>query len=159
MWHSTKYIFVSIIIICIIVTSIIYNIGKNSNIESKNDFESYVKAVEFINSDKSDQATFPLEILEKKYPDNPFILRTLGEAYASTEDNELGLSYFKSSLDLAPTFQLNANFMFEYGQILYLNGEYYKAEFVLKRALTLKDSGPFKKTIKNLLTEAIAKGE
>jgi tetratricopeptide (TPR) repeat protein len=146
-----KYLILGMVIVCLIVFSITFYIGKSENMDSKNDFDSYSNAVQLINSNQTEQAILQLKVLIEKYPNNSYITRMLGIAYSSSGDFKLASYYCQESLKLHPTLQLDIDFMVQYGEILYFNGEYKKAKVFLDHALKLSEARSHKKEINNIL--------
>jgi tetratricopeptide (TPR) repeat protein len=127
--------------------------GYNTNILSEGDFENYKNAKQLIYTNQGENAIMSLEVLDKQYPENVFILKSFGLAYASSGNALLASSYFQKCLQLNPTFQLDTVFMLNYGKVLYYKGDFRLAKVVLKQSLKTKEFDHYKVEINNLLTK------
>jgi tetratricopeptide (TPR) repeat protein len=147
-----KHIILGVIILCFIVLSTTFSIGKSHNIKSEIEFENYTYAVELIQSNEAEKAIGILKQLDEQYPENVFIKRYLGLAYTSTGDSSTGASYFQECLAINPAIQLDVVFMLQYGETLYYNGEYEKAKVVSDMSLQLNNVESYKNRIDNLIS-------
>lgn len=151
---NSKYTILSIFLLCLIASCTIYYIGKSNDADSESDFESFNNSIQLIQSpeaEKIQQAEDTLDLLNNKYPNNFPINAILGFVYAQSGNYNAALSYYQKCLKLNPTAQLDANFMFQFGEVLYLNGEKEEAKIILEKSLHQIEANPDKAEIKKLL--------
>lgn len=159
---NSKYTILSILLLCLIASCTIYYIGKSNDADSESDFEGFNNSIQLIQSQGSENiqnAEITLNSLNNKYPNNFSINELLGVVNANSGNYNTALSYFQKCLKLNPTAQLYSNFMLQFGEVLYVNGEKDAAKIILEKSLHLADVKPYKAEIKKLLSKLSTKGE
>lgn len=155
--HKRNHIFLAVVGTVLIILIIEFSAAARQNTANKKNYIHYQQAAKLMQQKQFSQAQMVLTQLDNHFKESYQVLFRLGICAEAAGDYATAANYMHKVQQICPALLMDQTFLFQYGQVLYRQGEYNKARLYFIQSQKYKGNSRTSKLAEEYLMQIEAK--